>query len=277
MTELYNNGDDDEGESHWYTQDGRPLYQVPRADGLGLRNTTVADARKLHLLPSVTSILSILYKPGLATWINQQYVLAALTLPRNDGEALDAFAARVVRDAKSEGRAAADAGTRIHKAIECWLMIRDGHVNFEDADLPDLTITETHVVQGIIEWSKTNTIEPEALENTFSHFATDSLGYGGRIDFVGSINGVRVVADWKTQQTTPNKPMIFYPEWGVQLAAYAHGIGEPELPGLSVVISRNEPGRVMPYLWMDDWRWPAFEAAKFLYHSPLGSGGRLGR
>ena len=45
-----------ESASHWYDLDGQPCHEVPRAKGDGMRPTTLADARKLHLLPSVTNV-----------------------------------------------------------------------------------------------------------------------------------------------------------------------------------------------------------------------------
>ena len=50
---------------HWYTQDGKPMHWVDKADGKGTRNTTLRDARKLNLLPSVTNILKLLNNPEL--------------------------------------------------------------------------------------------------------------------------------------------------------------------------------------------------------------------
>ena len=107
-----------ESSSHWYFPDGTPLHQVPRADGKGDRPTSLRDARKLGLFPSVTNVLSILAKPGLEAWKIEQGILAALTLPRNEDEPLDDFAKRVVADMSSEVGRAADLGSAVHAAIE---------------------------------------------------------------------------------------------------------------------------------------------------------------
>ena len=50
---------------HWYTATGEPRHTMPKANGDGERNTTISDARKLKLYPSVTSILSLFAKPQL--------------------------------------------------------------------------------------------------------------------------------------------------------------------------------------------------------------------
>src|SRR5512139_1672294 len=82
--------------SHWYTTDGDPMYEViAKSTGLP-RNTTLADARKLNLLPSVTTILKILHKQALVNWLIEQAVLAAMTTPRLPGEQDDAFIERVL-------------------------------------------------------------------------------------------------------------------------------------------------------------------------------------
>ena len=103
--------------NHWYTRDGAPMYTVEAAKG-GQRNTTLRDARKLNLVPSVTTILNVAAKPGLTQWLQKQVLLAALTLPRMSGEPEEDFIARIIDDSKEQGRAAADAGTEIHASIQ---------------------------------------------------------------------------------------------------------------------------------------------------------------
>src|SRR3974390_2135758 len=103
--------------AHWYRRDGEPLHSVPAASG-ELRPTTVRDARKLGLLPSVTNVLGVISKPELVEWKMTQAVLAALTLPRLAGEELGVFAKRVVEDAQSQVRGAAEFGTAFHAGAE---------------------------------------------------------------------------------------------------------------------------------------------------------------
>lgn len=107
--------------SHWYAADGTPCYEVPTADGKAMRPTTLRDARKLGLLPSVTTILKILHKQALVDWLIEQSVLAVLTTPRLAGEADDAFVYRVLHGERvqdQEAQAARDRGTEIHNAME---------------------------------------------------------------------------------------------------------------------------------------------------------------
>ena len=80
---------------HWYDMDGNPAYTTKAKDGTA-RPTTLRDARKLLLLPSVTMICNVAAKPALEVWKQRQIVLAALTLPAMDGETLDERAVRIV-------------------------------------------------------------------------------------------------------------------------------------------------------------------------------------
>ena len=84
--------------SHWYLRDGRPFHEIARKDGCGSRPVTLADARKVLALPSVTNVLGILAKPALEAWKIEQGILSSLTLPRHPGEDLAAFAKRIVTD-----------------------------------------------------------------------------------------------------------------------------------------------------------------------------------
>ena len=56
--------------AHWYRRDGEPLHSVPSAKGEP-RPTTLRDARKLGLLPSVTNVLGVIAKPELTAWVQE--------------------------------------------------------------------------------------------------------------------------------------------------------------------------------------------------------------
>src|SRR5262252_4840711 len=103
--------------AHWYRRDGEPMHTVLSTKGEP-RATTLRDARKLGLLPSVTNVLGVINRPELVEWKMTQAVLAALTLPRQPGEGEDAFARRVVDDAQSRVRTAAEFGSAFHGGAE---------------------------------------------------------------------------------------------------------------------------------------------------------------
>lgn len=264
-------------EGHWYHTDGTPCYEVPlKTDPSRTRPTNVRDAMELDLWPSVTTIMQMLHKPALAAWINTQYVLSALTLQQYPHESADEFAQRVVKDARVEAQTAADFGSRIHELVQQYL----------SNNLPDtLSSIERTFLEGFMMWSMNHKIEPMEMELSFCR---PDLGFAGRLDFLGWIDGVYMVVDWKTQKTQPGKPVSFYPEWNTQLSPYAVGItpDNEDLPQkCSVVISSTEPGRVESFMWLhdplprfpwnesqDDWGWATFKALRAAYYSPLGQG-----
>jgi hypothetical protein len=83
---------------HWYDKAGRPCYEVERADKKGMRPTTLRDARKMNLVPSVTSIIKCAAAPQLEKWKRDQVLIAALTLPRMPEESEQSWLARVEQD-----------------------------------------------------------------------------------------------------------------------------------------------------------------------------------
>lgn len=191
---------------HWYDKQGNPVYEVPRANGEGMRPTTLADARKLSLLPSVTTILSILRKPQLESWLIEQSVLAALTTPRNDGEPLDAFVERVLHTERvqdQESEIAKKRGTEIHEA--CESAVKSGYcADKEIAPWIEPALTELWH-QGMV---------PVATEEIVI-----GTGYAGKSDLIATFNTpVEWVIDFKTTKKLP--PKESYWEHRMQTAAY---------------------------------------------------------
>src|SRR5210317_2569833 len=88
---------------HWYTQEGEPMYTIIGANGKE-RNTTLRDAKKENLVPSVTTILGMIAKPSLENWKINQALNSALTLEKNESETLEEFAYRCKQDSKRIGQ-----------------------------------------------------------------------------------------------------------------------------------------------------------------------------
>lgn len=230
--------------AHWYSIDGHPMHEVERADGSGMRKTTLADARKRHLVPSVTTVMGIKAKPQLQYWKINQYVQAAIELGTDDLAAIQEYA-----DAKMS--IAPDTGTLYHATIEEYLQWRSGSIDqFEVAEPVD-----ANTIAELGRWCDEHDVEPEWLELPFC----SSLGYGGTIDFVGYVDGRFALIDWKTQDTAHKNGARFWPGFAVQLAAYARALEwrledggdvvEPDC--VSVVVSRDEP-LVEHHWWSDD-------------------------
>jgi hypothetical protein len=111
-----------EASGHWYTRTGEQILEVPSADGKRMVKTTLRHARKMNLVPGVTTILRMADKPTLNAWREEQMMLAALTLPRLNGESEAAWVKRVKLDAAAHAAQAAALGTDIHAAIEYYML-----------------------------------------------------------------------------------------------------------------------------------------------------------
>ena len=220
--------------NHWYTRDGVPMYTVEAAKG-GQRATTLRDARKLNLVPSVTTILNVAAKPGLTQWLQKQVLLAALTLPRMKDEPEDEFIARIIDDSKEQGRAAADAGTEIHASIQGFY---EGEV---------ITRHEEHVKGTVAKLDATFGQQPWIAERSFGH----SHGFGGKCD-LHSIVGDGIVADVKTKEFTDASKIDAYDDHLMQLAAYRVGLGIPKARCANVFVSRSVPGLVVVKEWSQE-------------------------
>lgn len=231
-----------EDSAHYYLPDGTPFFQVPRANGQGLRNATVTDAFKAGALRSVTNVLDALGKPGLVNWKIEQAILSALTLPRKPEETDHQFAARVLVDSAEQSRKAAEAGTELHDYAARFLMKQE---------VPDDERIH-RLLQPFFDWAVANVSTVVASEKVMIN--RESF-YAGRLDAaLGLIDGTYAIIDLKSQDVKRNpkgKPLpAFYPEWALQLSAYEH-CDWSELDGpvwpkrwrlLSMVIDRNEPG-----------------------------------
>ena len=253
--------------SHWYLPDGSAFHETPRADGNGLRAVTLRDARKSAALPSVTNILGVLAKPGLESWKQEQAILAALTLPRNDAETLDDFARRVVRDMGEQVRHAADLGSAVHRAIEVYL---------QTGETPDNPAVEP-LFAPVKQWlddhlDRIGMVEAVALSR--------SEGFAGRVDLVAKLKLANswAVIDFKTQRMRRDPKgrlqCTFYESWPLQLIAYREALQTANEPGrrlediASVVISSTEPAPVQVRVWPRERHaayWRAFLSARDLW------------
>jgi hypothetical protein len=190
---------------HWYQIDGKPAYTTIGKNGKE-RNTTVKDAREHGLLPSVTTIIGCAAKPGLDVWKQQQAILAALTLPRIDGETEEDWLSRVVSDSKQTAKQAAERGTLVHGVIEAF---------YDGVYMPEIPVYVREVEKIIIEHFGEQLWVPE------KSFANN--GYGGKCDLISSAG---FVIDFKTTEKDLDK-LDYYFEHQMQLAAYRSGFGMP--------------------------------------------------
>ena len=218
---------------HWYRRDGTPQYSVEAAKG-GMRATTLRDARKMNLVPSVTTILKCAASPGLEAWKLNQMLLAALTLPRGESESEESFVARVVLDSKEHAKKAAERGTRVHTAVEKYY---EGKT--------DDTMIEYQL--GVSKVIKDSFGHLKFLpEKSFGH----EMGFGGKVD----LHAPGVVLDIKSKEFTSSTidKVEAYDEHMMQLAAYRVGLGMPEARCANVFASVTEPGLCKVVEWSQE-------------------------
>lgn len=218
---------------HWYTLTGEPAYEIVGANG-NLRPTTLRDARKLNLVPSVTTIIKCADAPALNKWMRDQVLMAALTLPKIDGESMEAYAKRIMDDSRQQAATARDIGTAIHGGIEkqlCGGFCAPEHASHVGAAL-----------RALHEWC--SGLEEIRPERSFCH----PLGYGGKcdvhkkpsIDLNETHNGF--VADFKSKDFTENNLPGVYENHSMQLSAYREGFEMPSARCAIIFVSTAVPG-----------------------------------
>lgn len=243
---------------HWYTREGEPAYTVTNKDG-HQRPTTLRDARKLNLIPSVTTIIKCAASPGLEAWKLQQMMLAAMTLPRAPEEPEESFIARVQADSKEQAKKAAERGSEVHAALESFFETRHVTSKFSGAVLG----TEDQIVKvfGDLEW---------CTEKAFGH----TQGFGGKVD-LHSRDGNGVVIDFKTKEFTSDQveKAQGFDEHLMQLAAYRVGLDLPDAQCANVFVSVSEPGLVVVREWsQEDLKrgWAMFESLLNYWYAKSG-------
>lgn len=225
------------------------MYEMKKKDGTGMRKTTLTDAKKLGLLPSVTGICGLLDKPALNEWKTEQACLAVLTAPRlkdENGveEQTDAFVKRVLHteaQQDQEAKLAADKGTLIHDALQAYFK---GEPVSGDI-LPFIDPAFQHV------WAQGEYVTSELI--------VVGNGYAGMADLLQDGGDFWALRDWKSTKKLPEKGP--WPEHRLQLSAYAKAYqerlilaGEPLKPirVFNVYLSTIEPGKFVEYEH-EDW------------------------
>ena len=191
---------------HWYLPNGSPAYRIVGKNGKE-RNSTVKDAREHGLLPSVTTIIGCASKPALDVWKQQQAILAALTLPRLEGESEEDWLSRVVSDSKETAKSAAERGTQIHGVIEAF---------YEGIYIPELPPYVRAVENAINEHFGS---QLWISEKSFAYG-----GFGGKCDLVAKSG---FVVDFKTTEKDLDKLDYFF-DHQMQLSAYRMGFEMPK-------------------------------------------------
>lgn len=207
---------------HWYTRDGQPCYEVPNAKGTAMRPTTLRDARKLDLVPSVTTIMKLLAAPQLEMWKVKQAVMQARHMRRRKGEDEESFAIRAYMESQEQVRQRAINGSLIHGALEQHFL-----------EQPYDEAYDLHVASVLVTLRDVGLDDEEFLaEKSFA-----AHGYGGKVD----LHSANWVIDFKTKDEWEKTPSL-YDNHAMQIAAYRMGLGVPDARGAIIFVS--EKGQV---------------------------------
>lgn len=225
--------------THWYDKNnGDPVYEVPYADpSKGNRPTTLSDARKLGLVPSVTGIIDMADKPALVTWKANQ-ILDAAWMYRKTNIEEKLWKGMVRKQSEKIGKDSAALGNKIHNAIE--------HV-LTTPNIPPKEIVAHCLKQYIDEPLRTimeDRFFPHISEKSFSH----KDGFGGKVD----LHGKDFVLDFKTKDKEwAEGDKLAYDGHCMQLAAYREGLGMPNAKCYNLFISTKKPGLVYLHEWTE--------------------------
>lgn len=199
---------------HWYRSDnGQSQYTVIGANGKE-RDTTLRDARKLNLVPSVTTVIAGADKPALVMYRERQILDACIARPYDFSDDEKEYRKYIANESRLHSTKAAKRGTEIHDALEKLYL-------GNEVDLTKDTFNIVNAVAGLIgrefqgvKWTP---------ERSFSH----PLGFGGKVDM--SADGI--ILDFKTKDTDDIDKMVMYDEHGMQTAAYSVGLQGADFPG----------------------------------------------
>ena len=227
---------------HWYDKDGTPKHWVESKNGTK-RGTTLRDARKLNLVPSVTSVLDIMAKPGLDRWKINKTIEASMSLHRGDFEDDDSLSKRILHESKRGVEEAAQRGIRIHDLLESFF--KTGSIPHDKEDQAMVKSLESLIADNCGE-------KAWVSEETFSH----RDGYGGMLDLYclsPNLNESGWVIDFKTKEFDAGAKNLAYDSMGYQLAAYRNGMGlSKDTRIANIFISASNPGLSIFHEWLEE-------------------------
>jgi|TARA_B100000902_G_scaffold78920_1_gene83636 hypothetical protein len=236
---------------HWYDRQGEPRHFIEGKNGK-TRATTLRDARKYGWMPSVTSVLDILAKPGLDTWKTNKAIEAAALVPRGD-LSIDIWKSKVLQESKRETVEASERGSRIHNMLENC---------FKNELSP--TGADSNIFNAVDALLKINCGEQQwRSEETVCNIKD---GYGGMIDLVSD----EWVIDFKTKEFSTGSKQLAYESMAYQLIAYERALPAPAKRIANVFISASNPGTVVFHEWDSkdfDRYWTIFSSALEVWKS----------
>jgi hypothetical protein len=171
---------------------------------------------KIVQWPSVTTILGILDKHALINWgINCALNHVRDNRHRLEGHGLENVLEEARTAHKDTSKDATDIGSLVHDAIEAYLKGDTDPADSLHYSGPEEAV---NCVNAFVSWYNDNEVKPIELEKKIIN---EEIGYGGRMDFLGYVNGKLTILDWKTSKA-------IYDEYRYQVGAYALAVPEVE-------------------------------------------------
>lgn len=246
---------------HWYKEDGTPAYEVNYVSKAGTRPTTLRDAKKMGLLPSVTGIMGVIAKPALERWKINQAVESALTSPHLEaykaGELSERdFLELIDKDARESAKKAAERGSQIHGYIERWF--KDGYTG--PGECGDYIETACIAIDKVC--GRAGLFREFDAEKSCANL---DLRYAGKVDLHSK--SLNIVIDYKTKDGDLSNVKA-YDEQCAQLVAYAHALGMPDALLANIFFSRDDHNAYKVHVWSEEDKakgWELFKAARELY------------
>lgn len=249
----------------FYTKDGIVMSEIVNKRGDGLRDVTIADAKREGWYASVSTIINEVMgiDPGLVTWKINEYLEAAKGYAELLHEDHERWKNAVKHKAEKKMEKAPKLGSDVHNIFELYFK------NFENkAAIGEITLDESlkPYLVAIHKFSEAHKIKPQSIEKVITNSAARTAG---RLDMAGEFNGVSSYLDWKTQKVRNNRPK-FYFKFPAQLGAYWAGDGSVEGAQLvSVVIDTARHGSYnttdnLPPIYFNEYKEPKIWADHFL-------------
>ena len=226
------------------------MHRVP-GKTVAERDTTVADARIMGLLPSVSGITKMMANPGLDRWKQDITIEASLKYAIQSAYGdmdEDKLYAEIRAESNKVAGAAADLGVKIHAAIESALGCQQWeNETVELADGKQVELKElVDPALAKLEELGINIVETEKVVTCSAH------GYAGQMDVSYVKGDVAGVLDFKSTKTKPTKKIEVRQGQCMQIAAYHYACWgskdkphfQPNHEGINLYISTTEIGRV---------------------------------
>lgn len=263
--------------THWYTNDGEPMHYVPNKSRPGeMRETTLRDARKLNLNPSVTTVTKIVDKGEfLLEWTIKQALYAALVHPNGlpkcqlvegvlpeDDPAFVKWAGECRADSKRRVEVKAERGSILHD------MMMKAHHRRHEVEPQYLAHVDGMMAMLDANFGKRRWL----AEITFAH----PMGFGGSVDLhTPEDDPDPIILDYKFKDFGEGKRAEYfvYDEHKMQLGGYRIGLKRPKARCFNAFGSISEPGLVLlhPHTEADIAQGEAmFRAALALFQAKTG-------